>query len=421
MADSPRSLVRVVVPVYRELTPDEESSLRNNVRVLAAWPFTVLHPRGVTPPACCRELGLETRAVGDEWLGRRNGIAGYNRMMLSEEFYASFPDTEYILICHTDAWIFRDELGDWCRRGYDCVAAPWLRRPLYDLPLVKQYMQWREQMKRRRGEASRQVLYGRVGNGGRPGNRGFFQRLILWQRSLRRNGRRRLIRKHGLGDCFRKLERQFGVRLRSLGLGNLFFELRDAGFQRGLCLGVVVCDFERGENGDLIERHDAAAAADRFHVLIHALSALLEHGFFARRDGKAIVAAENAQIEFGHRLSLRFEFGGIRQTIELLDLGVEFLESLLRLIQFGLSGSQSTAKTKVFLTFFPQYERKLLDEAAKPCELFLHSEVSFFASSLGRSSFGAKLRMLPRISWSACSSSGMASDVQLLTRSSSLK
>jgi len=166
MADSPRSLVRVVVPVYRELTPDEESSLRNNVRVLAAWPFTVLHPRGVTPPACCRELGLETRAVGDEWLGRRNGIAGYNRMTLSEEFYASFPDTEYILICHTDAWIFRDELGDWCRRGYDCVAAPWLRRPLYDLPLVKQYMQWRERMKRRRGEASRQVLYGRVGNGG---------------------------------------------------------------------------------------------------------------------------------------------------------------------------------------------------------------------------------------------------------------
>ena len=135
MADSPRSLVRVVVPVYRELTPDEESSLRNNVRVLAAWPFTVLHPRGVTPPACCRELGVETRAVGDEWLGRRNGIAGYNRMMLSEEFYASFPDTEYILICHTDAWIFRDELGDWCRRGYDY-------------------------------EASRQVLYGRVGNGG---------------------------------------------------------------------------------------------------------------------------------------------------------------------------------------------------------------------------------------------------------------
>ena len=138
MADSDRSLVRVVVPIYRELTPDEEASLRNTVRTLAAWPFTVLHPEGVCPPACCAELHLETRAVGDEWLGRRNGIAGYNRMMLSEAFYAMFADAEYVLICHTDAWIFRDELAEWCGRGYDCVAAPWLRRPLYDLPLVKQ-------------------------------------------------------------------------------------------------------------------------------------------------------------------------------------------------------------------------------------------------------------------------------------------
>ena len=166
MADLHRSLVRVVVPVYRELTADEEASLRNNVRVLAAWPFVVLHPEDVAPPACCRELGLETRPVSGEWLGSRNGIAGYNRMMLSETFYACFADTEYILICHPDAWIFRDELESWCRRGYDCVAAPWLRRPFYDLPLVKQYMQWRDAAKRRKGEWSRQILYGRIGNGG---------------------------------------------------------------------------------------------------------------------------------------------------------------------------------------------------------------------------------------------------------------
>ena len=166
MADLHRSLVRVVVPVYRELTADEEASLRNNVRVLAAWPFVVLHPEDVAPPACCRELGLETRPVSGEWLGSRNGIAGYNRMMLSETFYACFADTEYILICHPDAWIFRDELESWCRRGYDCVAAPWLRRPFYDLPLVKQYMQWRGAAKRRKGEWSRQILYGRIGNGG---------------------------------------------------------------------------------------------------------------------------------------------------------------------------------------------------------------------------------------------------------------
>lgn len=166
MADLLRSLVRVAVPVYRELTSDEEASLRNNVRVLSARPFVVLHPENIAPPACCGVLNLETRAVGEEWLGRRNGIAGYNRMMLSEAFYALFADAEYLLVCHTDAWIFKDELDFWCRKGYDCVAAPWLRRPCYDLPVVKQYVQWRESMAKRKGRISRQVLYGRIGNGG---------------------------------------------------------------------------------------------------------------------------------------------------------------------------------------------------------------------------------------------------------------
>lgn len=54
--------------------------------------------------------------VSDTWLGVRNGIAGYNQMMLSREFYQLFNDTEYLLICHTDAWIFRDELEDWCKK-----------------------------------------------------------------------------------------------------------------------------------------------------------------------------------------------------------------------------------------------------------------------------------------------------------------
>lgn len=66
--------------------------------------------------------------MSDEWLGHKNGIAGYNRMMLSAGFYSCSAITNISLICHTDAWIFRDELADWCRRGYDCVAAPWVRR-----------------------------------------------------------------------------------------------------------------------------------------------------------------------------------------------------------------------------------------------------------------------------------------------------
>lgn len=104
--------------------------------------------------------------VSDTWLGVRNGIAGYNQMMLSREFYQLFNDTEYLLICHTDAWIFRDELEDWCKKGYDCIAAPWVKRPVYTFPIIKQYMKLLARYKAHKGIFCRQQLYGKIGNGG---------------------------------------------------------------------------------------------------------------------------------------------------------------------------------------------------------------------------------------------------------------
>jgi hypothetical protein len=55
-----------------------------------------------------------------------DGIRGYNRMMIAPWFYKAFSEYEYMLICQYDSWVFRDELSDWCSRGYDSVAAPFL-------------------------------------------------------------------------------------------------------------------------------------------------------------------------------------------------------------------------------------------------------------------------------------------------------
>ena len=157
-------MVKVVIPIYRALTELEHLSLKNTAKVLADYPIEVIYPEGLSVESLVGEFStLVFRAVSQEWLGVKNGIAGYNKMCLSEEFYAMYADYDYILICHTDAWIFRDELKEWCAKGYDCVAAPWLRRPVYDLPIVKQYMAWRA---KRATKPTRQILYGRVGNGG---------------------------------------------------------------------------------------------------------------------------------------------------------------------------------------------------------------------------------------------------------------
>ena len=160
-------LAKILIPIYRDrLSDTEEASLRQTHRILGHYPIEVILPEAVTPPEAVASLGLPVRRVSDEWLGTRNGIAGYNRMMLSQSFYDYYSDTMYVLVCHTDAWVFRDELADWCRKGYDCVAAPWVRRPVYDKPIVKQYMNWLANRRIRQGRFCRQQLYGRVGNGG---------------------------------------------------------------------------------------------------------------------------------------------------------------------------------------------------------------------------------------------------------------
>ena len=124
--------VVVVVPVYRpELTVWERASLRQTVGVLQEnYPVELLVPCGMDCSAIRREFsGLPVREVSDEWLGRKNGIAGYNRMMLSAGFYELFHDYEY-------------------------------------LPILKQYLRWRLRRAERAGRMIRQSLYGKIGNGG---------------------------------------------------------------------------------------------------------------------------------------------------------------------------------------------------------------------------------------------------------------
>jgi hypothetical protein len=51
----------------------------------------------------------------------------HSKLLLSTIFYETFIEYEYILIYHLDALVFSDELSDWCRKGYDYIAAPWIK------------------------------------------------------------------------------------------------------------------------------------------------------------------------------------------------------------------------------------------------------------------------------------------------------
>lgn len=162
-----KHLVKVVIPLYKqELKRWEYASLENTMKVLSAYPVVFLKPVELdVNDLLARYPQAEVLSVSSDWLGTKRGIVGYNDMMMSGAFYDLFSDTEYILICHTDAWIFRDELSRWCGEGYDLVAAPWPVRPRYTRFPLKQWLQLKSLLAGRK-RITRLQMYGKVGNGG---------------------------------------------------------------------------------------------------------------------------------------------------------------------------------------------------------------------------------------------------------------
>lgn len=161
--------VQVVIPLYSEsLSSEDLRLLRHNVKVLHSYPVVFVLPESMDDAWYAAQdlLGVyDSVRVPDAWLGRHTGKVGYNRMMLSAAFYRLF-DAEYILMCQVDAYVFRDELLEWCDKDYDYVGAPWVKSPKYLLPGFKQYHQYCRSRKRSTIDFKRHHLFGCVGNGG---------------------------------------------------------------------------------------------------------------------------------------------------------------------------------------------------------------------------------------------------------------
>ena len=163
------TLVKIVTPIYKiDLSAIELCAFAHNMQVLSRYPHVLVVPEDLDVADFLRPYpNVQVVRVSPAWLGRQNSISGYNAMMTSGAFYDLFVGCEYILICQTDAWIFRDELAAWCGRGFDYVGAPWLQRDVYSRFPVKQWLWLRRKVHGHdRLHVLRQQLFDRVGNGG---------------------------------------------------------------------------------------------------------------------------------------------------------------------------------------------------------------------------------------------------------------
>jgi glycosyltransferase involved in cell wall biosynthesis len=117
----------VVIPTHKsDISVEEERSFRNTLSVFSNWDIRLVVPENISVESYARmksihALTFDIVRVTDQWMGT---IQRYNAMMLSDDFYRLFDDYEYMLICHLDSWVFRDELEYWITLGYDYIGPP---------------------------------------------------------------------------------------------------------------------------------------------------------------------------------------------------------------------------------------------------------------------------------------------------------
>ena len=128
IGEGEQRLVTVVIPIYTlNLDDTELLALRQCFKVLGGHDIAIIKPRSLDLSPLNRIIGGTPRyrveAFDDSYFAGREG---YNRLMLSTELYERFLSSQYIFIHQTDVYVFRDELDNWCQRGYDYIGAPWL-------------------------------------------------------------------------------------------------------------------------------------------------------------------------------------------------------------------------------------------------------------------------------------------------------
>ncbi len=157
--------VAVIIPIYKSaLSGDEILSLRQCISVLGKYPLIVIKPASLDLKALTAQYPqLQTVSFKDDYF---RSIHGYNSLMLSREFYKAFIDYRYILIYQLDAYVFKDELKEWCEKDYDYVGAPWPVRPIYSHPLMRLCSWIKKQYCTLFKRPNSQITNWRVGNGG---------------------------------------------------------------------------------------------------------------------------------------------------------------------------------------------------------------------------------------------------------------
>lgn len=126
----PTDPVVVVIPIYKnELSKSERKSLDRCLEILINHPITIICPDQLKFDSnFFNNVDVKFQVFDKAYF---KSVDTYSKLMLSTEFYKRFLNYKYILIYQLDAFVFRDELLEWCNKGFDYIGAPWMDEANY--------------------------------------------------------------------------------------------------------------------------------------------------------------------------------------------------------------------------------------------------------------------------------------------------
>ncbi len=125
------SPVAVVIPIYKEQIDDnEKKSLQQCLSVLGTYPIIFACPDNLSTTyysKTCSDSGVKNFKFITFNNNYFESVSGYNKLLLSPAFYAKFEEYNYVLLYQLDAYVFKDELMQWCDKGFSYIGAPWFK------------------------------------------------------------------------------------------------------------------------------------------------------------------------------------------------------------------------------------------------------------------------------------------------------
>lgn len=116
--------VVICIPVYKQkLDVFEQVSLKQVNKILKRYKKVYVGPKSLTIESGNGYIDIEIERFDDKYF---ESASGYSELCVSKELYERFDQYDYMLIYQLDAFVFSDQLMEWCNKGYDYVGAPGL-------------------------------------------------------------------------------------------------------------------------------------------------------------------------------------------------------------------------------------------------------------------------------------------------------